>query len=295
MSHTERGWRAGRLRRLFRGVYVQTDLWDAAPPWERQLVRVHAALANNPQRVACNESAATLLGVLIAYPSRPVHVLHDGSSSREYGGIRTHVSIDAREIIEVDGIRLTAPAATAVDIARSRPPAESLAYADALMRLFPTLSADALTAFNESLVSGRGRRQARWALSRATGEPESVLESASVALIEWLGYPPPLLQYEFRFEGQRDRGDFYWPESNILGEADGDQKYNGSFGAPASAILAEKHRENRLRRHLSGLARWGWTEANAIDPLDTALQNAGLRRVRPRDSLKLATFRPLGR
>lgn len=295
VSHTERGWRAGTLTRLARGVYVGTDQWGALPPWEKYLVRVHAVIAIAPRRVICNESAAALLGVLIAYPSRPVHVLSQEGSAREYRGVRTHVSAEAREVIIVDGIRLTSPAATAVDIARSRPFAEGLAYADALLRLDSTITLASLIGLNEAMISGRGRRRARWALDRTSGIPESVLESVSVALIEWLGYEAPILQQEFRFEGHVDRADFYWKGADIIGEADGDVKYSAAMGDPATAIVAEKRRENRLRRNTSGLARWGWPELHKIEPFDAALRAAGLRPVRPRDTMRLANFRKLGR
>lgn len=295
VSHTERGWRSGALKRLARGVYVETARWDALPPWEKQLVRVHAALATDPRRVICGESAATALGVLIAYPDRPVHLLVNEGTSREYRGIRTHVSVDPREIIMIDGIRLTSSVTTVVDLARSRPPAEALAYADALLRIDAAVRPASLLALNESLRSGRGRRQARWALERATGTPESVLESASLAVIEWLGYEAPILQQEFFFEGHLDRADFYWPNANIIGEADGDVKYSSDLGDPARAIVDEKRRENRLRRNTDGLARWGWTELYEIEPVDAALRAAGLRPVRARDTMRLTGLRPFGR
>lgn len=295
ISHTERGWRSGALTRLARGVYVETEPWRVLPPWEKYLVQVHAVIAIDPRRVICHESAAALLGVLIAYPGRPVHVLAGEGSSREYRGVRTHVFVEGRDTIIVDGIRLTSPSATAVDIARTRPPAEALAYADALLRIDSTIIPESLGALNEALVSGRGRRQACWALERATGIPESVLESASVAVVEWLGYEAPTLQQEFCFEGQLDRCDFYWKDADVIGEADGDTKYSAESGDPTAVIIKEKGRENRLRRNTAGLVRWGWRELHEIDPVDAALRSAGLQPVRPRDTMRLANFSPLGR
>ncbi|MGW8484343.1 hypothetical protein ACWGJP_14520 [Microbacterium sp. NPDC055903] len=163
------------------------------------------------------------------------------------------------------------------------------------MRIDPHTTTDVVIALNESLTSGRGRRLARWALERGTALRESPLESASAAVIEWLGYPAPLHQHVFGFEGAEDRGDFFWAEQNVLGEADGTIKYSGADGEQTAAIAAEKSRENRLRRHLSGVVRWGWSELENIQPLDEALRAAGLRPVRNRDSLRLATFRPFGR
>lgn len=293
--HTERRWRKGHLKRLFRGVYVEVAAWNDLPPWKKYLVRIHAALAADPDRVLCGESAAAILGVLIPHAARPVHVLSPGRSSREYRGIRSHVSTDPREIIVVDGIRLTSISETAVDIARSRPPAEALAYADALLRLEPRATRDELVAVNQALTSGRGRRHARWALTRATALRESPLESASSAVIEWLGYASPVLQHPFIIDGETFRGDFYWESERILGEADGDTKYTTELGDPTHTIISEKKRENLLRRYTAGMARWGWAEVQKVEPLDEALRAAGLVPLRARDSMNLATMRPFGR
>lgn len=294
-SHIDRRWRAGKLHRLFRGVYVETSAWNTLSPWQKYLVRIHGALAADPNRVLFGESAAAAVGVLIPHASRPIHVLSPGVSSREYRGVRSHVSVDAREIIVIDGIRLTSMADTVVDIARSRPPAEALAYADALLRVDSQITREQLVALNQALVSGRGRRQARWALSRATGVPESPLESASLAVIEWLGYESPILQHPFLIEGKTYKGDFFWEHERIVGEADGDAKYSTEMGNPTDTIIDEKRRENLLRRHTSGVARWGWKDVQEAEPLDQALRSAGLRPTRVRDTMNLATMRPFGR
>lgn len=294
-GHTDRRWRSGTLNRLFRGVYVETSTWNPLPPWQKYLVRIHGALAAEPNRVLFGESAAAAVGVLIPHAVRPVHILSPGASSREYRGIRSHVSVDAREIVVVDGVRLTASAHTAVDIARSRPPAEALAYADALLRIDPDATREQFVALNQALVSGRGRRQARWALSRATGLPESPLESASVAVIEWLGYASPTLQHPFFIEGRTYKSDFFWEHERVVGEADGNGKYSTETGNPTEAIIGEKRRENLLRRHTSGMARWGWEDVAEIEPLDVALRATGLRPIRARDTMNLATMRPFGR
>ncbi|UJP11551.1 hypothetical protein L2X99_08730 [Microbacterium sp. KUDC0406] len=273
---------------------MEVAAWTELPPWEKYLVQVHAAAMVNPDRVFCHESAAALLGVLIAYPTRPVHVLTESSSSRLYKGVRTHTSVDDREAIVEDGIALTAPLSTAVDLARSTAPAEGLAYADALMRIDTAITRPRLLALNEDLGSGRGRQQARWPLGRASGIPESVLESASLAVIEWLGYEVPVLQKTFFFEGFEDRTDFYWAREDAAGEADGLVKYTGEFGDPSVAIIGEKTREDRLRRHLAGFGRWGWDEVVDYDALDATLRSMGLRPVRPRDTMKLSTLRRFG-
>ena len=80
---------------------------------------------------------------------------------------------------------------------------------------------------------------------------ETVLESVSRAAIEWLGFEEPELQVEFRTDGFTDRVDMWWTEGRVVGEADGDLKYDGSLEPPTTAIAKEKDRDRRLRRHTS--------------------------------------------
>ncbi|MGM1017627.1 MAG: hypothetical protein ACQEW8_08840 [Actinomycetota bacterium] len=202
--------------------------------------------------------------------------------------MRTHVSRDDREIVRLDGLLLTAPHDTAVDLARTRPEAEALAFANELLRLESTPQPEVLRAINESRSSSRGRRHARWALERADGLPESVLESMSLAVIEWLGFEVPLRQQEFTTEGHRDRADFFWPEESVIGEADGAFKYEGPHAE--HSLLMEKRREDRLRARVAGFARWGWPELRDSALLDRRLRAAGVRPSFPRDSAKLARF-----
>lgn len=54
-------------------------------------------------------------------------------------------------------------------------------------------------------------------------------------------------------------------------------------------FVAEKRREDRLRRHLDGFARWDWHDAVGVTGLDSILA-ARLPRVRPREESMLLTL-----
>ena len=295
ISSLNRRWRRGELTRVIPGVYAETTAWTALPPWEKQLTKVHAVMRDRDDVAASHNSAAALRGVTIGGPARVVHLLDPSGTSRRVGAVRTHTTTDKRSVERIDGILLTTTVSTIVDVARGSPPAEGLAYANALMRTEPTVTAEQLRAENESRISSRNRRHARWALSRATGVPESVLESLSLAVIEWAGFELPELQKVFRFDGVEDRGDFYWPSVGVLGEADGAIKYSSELGDPTQAILDEKRRESRLRRHLGGLIRWGWKELKDPDLLIQMLTRAGIPRLHRPDTQMLATVAHFGR
>ncbi|KAA9086656.1 type IV toxin-antitoxin system AbiEi family antitoxin domain-containing protein [Microbacterium radiodurans] len=287
IPHPDRAVRAGELVPVRRGVYAPADAWRQLAPWDRYLARVHAVALLRTGVVFSHESAAVLLGMPIIGEPAEVHVLADGrSTGGDRGGLRVHTTDDAREIIEMGAIALTSAAECAVDIARSRPELLSLSVADAA-RAFPGSAAD-LVGLNEVRRSSRGRRLARWSLERASPVPESSLESVSRGVTELLGFDSPELQVVIG----PDRVDFRWPEDRIVGEADGDLKYDGRFGDAAELLRARRDRDARLRRAGSRhVLHWGWSDAVEFDRLDSILTAAGVRRIRPPDLARLVRSR----
>ena len=282
------------MTRVRRGVYADAAEWQALAPWDRYLARVHAQVLYDPKSVIVDESAAALWGASIAWASRPVHILRPGGHSRSSAALRVHTTCDARDIVEVDGILITSPISTAIDVARNRPWAEGRAYADALMRLDGDITRESLSAENAARSSSRGALHAGWVIDRASPVPESPLESLSLCAIEWSGFEHPELQTEFVWEGGVDRSDFFWPEQQIIGEADGDAKYDLTDD-PREALRKEKRREDRLRRRVNGLARWGWPDLPVPGRIASYLRAAGLSPVYRPDPVLLATLRRIGR
>jgi hypothetical protein len=292
LPHPERAVRRGHLVRVRQGVYASAVAWNALPPWERYLARVHAVALLHPDAVFCLESAEALIGMPVFGDPVVVHVLVPAqATSRAVAGVRMHRSSLERSVIRVAGITVTAPGDTAVDLARHRHNAIGLAAADAALRLATPLTRDELVAINESRVSSRGRNVARWPLARATALAETPLESISRAVIEWLGFAEPELQVTFRARtGEEDRADFAWRAARLLGEADGDLKYDGRFGSPSVVLRRQSARDNRLREHVRAIAHWGWTDATAVAPLRGILNGAGLRQTGPEDPAQLTSL-----
>ena len=290
--HAERHVSLGRLVRVRRGVLATASSWSALKPWERYLARVYAVAMTYPDVVFTHESAAAILGLPIFGEPREVHVLDTPrATARVSGGIRIHTTAADRVILDVGGILVTSASDVAIDLASFRHRAVGLAVADAALRSDPLLTVEALVAANEGRLSSRGRRVARWALHRASPLAETALESLSRAAIEWLGFGEPELQREFRTGDKIDRCDMWWPEARIVGEADGDVKYDGSLQPSSAAIRREKDRDRRLRHHADGIGHWGWADVAEVAPLRLALRQAGLRPIAPESSLELATLR----
>ncbi|MDX5380290.1 MAG: hypothetical protein LPK92_04795 [Actinomycetes bacterium] len=88
-----------------------------------------------------------------------------------------------------------------------------------------------------------------------------------------IGAPIPDLQRESFVDGVLiGRTDFCWEVADCIGEMDGDVKYLGggvSGGKSAEqVVLAEKHREDALRRLVTAFIRFIWDDALAIAPLE---------------------------
>ncbi|RLK49066.1 type IV toxin-antitoxin system AbiEi family antitoxin domain-containing protein [Microbacterium telephonicum] len=293
LAHPERAVARGDVQRVRRGIYVPVDAWRDLAPWDRYLARVHAVAGSYPDAVFSHESAAVLLGLGVIGDPGAVHILvESASASRMYAGVRAHARSDPSTPLDVGGLLVTSPGETAVTLARHRHNALGRAMADAALRLDRTLDLASMVHDNETRASSRGRRHARWPLTVADARPESMLESLNLALIEWLGYPDPDLQVRFSHpDGTADRGDFWWDSAGLLGEVDGELKYDGTFGDPVAALRARRRRDARLiGPHVRSIAHWGWAETADVESVRALLSGHGLRPFLPENALQLHSF-----
>ena len=133
----------------------------------------------------------------------------------------------------------------------------------------------------ELMDDRRGHRRAGRVSEFATPLSDSVQESRSRVLIHELGFPAPILQQQWwdnrGFIGETD---FSWPAYNIVGECDGLVKYlNREMRGNRTAeqvIVAEKKREDRIRRLGQTMARWVTAELDPPSQLRRNLLDAAL-------------------
>lgn len=143
----------------------------------------------------------------------------------------------------------------------------------------------------DQVKSGPKRRKLEARLAFADGDGFLPGESLSRVAMYDQGFPQPELQSAFRDRsGLIGYTDFYWRKWNLVGEFDGDAKYvkpEYLKGRTVSqVVMAEKTREDRLRRLGLAVVRWTWADVVQPEQLAALLRSAGLPvSLRPRWTL----------
>lgn len=272
--------RSGQWQVLQTGMYLRRvagpqglDLHNA----ERveHALRAAAAVRRHERAVVAFESAAIVDGLpLVSPPPDLVQLaVPPGAWTGIRDGVRYRQLTLAGEDVADTGVRLTTSARTWVDVARTLPLRDALAAGDRAVRNGCLDVVDA-AAILDRLGGVRGRRRAAAALPLLSGLRETALESWSAARFHEWGLPAPELQHEFwDQEGFVGRVDFWWAHARVVGEADGQVKYD-----TREALYAEKRREDRLRALGLVVIRWGWQDLARSGPtLERKLRDALLR------------------
>lgn len=236
-----RGQLSNGYTRLFRDVYVSRDADITAA------LRARAAwLWTGRQGVVAGFSAAALHGSKWVESGMVVDLIHDNRHRQP--GIRAHGDrIEDDEIIAIDGMAVTSPPRTALDLGCWYPITAAVAGIDALARATRIKAADV------ELLAGRysGRRgiaQAREAIALFDSGAQSPKESWLRIVLVQAGLPPPQTQIPVfdHFGEPVAYLDMGWEELKVAVEYDGEQ-----------------HRTDRRQytwdvRRLETLERLGW-------------------------------------
>ena len=290
----------GLLVSLGRGVVVPHTLVDdtrevrhreLARAWIRRDQRTADTRARSDAiRALAGPSASAALGLPVwGLDTSRVTVLDTGRSPGTRTTRNTHLVTDRRapSIIDVDGVLVTSPARTVVDLARTAARIPAIAVGDAALHA-KLCSPDDLA--NElDLIDGMtGCREARRVVAEMNGLAESVLESRSRIELVDAGLPMPKLQVIIYDSRGRiiARVDLYWEDDRLCGEADGDLKYDGPNGR--QALRDEKARADAILDTDRRLVRWGWKDLDPIEQLvervSAARKRSGARRNPPHTS-----------
>jgi len=259
-----RALRTGVLQRVRPGAYFAGPTPSRAEDRHALLVRATAArLAGDA--VVSHVSAAVLHGLPVWNVGLDrVHVTRCRSGGGRQGRWR-HVhaaSIADDERCVVDGVVVTSPARTVVDLARTVGFEEAVVVADAALST-GMVDVPALAAALRRAARRPGAPAARRAVCFADGRSESVGESRSRVALAGAGLPPPTLQYEVRLaDGSSARADFGWPGRRTVGEFDGRAKYGMARPGeqPGDTVFREKLREDALRAQGLAVVRWTWAD-----------------------------------
>ena len=298
-----RATQTGRLIRLDRGRYLPAigqvatvDRQDRAIELYRQ--RVRAAAEASPDLIVSHASAAAVLGLpLWNVDLTAVHFTRYGRPFATNGRVVHSGRVTDPEVLTLDGLRLTTPARTVVDVGRTLPFESAVIAADHALHTGLALPAPVAEAI-EAARRVPGVASARRALLFADGRAESPGESRTRVLLHRQGFPAPDLQIEvYDVDGVLlGRGDLGWIAEAALVEFDGRRKYLRPYRTgmtAADVVMAERSREVILTRTGAGIARVVWAEL--ADPR-SVVHNVNQARAIGRRSVELSllscTFQP---
>lgn len=285
---------SGEVVRIGPGSYTPAQVWASLRPSARHAQRVWESAARlAPGQVFSHYAAAALHGIecLGDLPDL-VDVSVDRSvGTRTRGHIRRHSrAIDDISLQRWESHFVTTPAQTAIDLAAAAPFTQGVAILDQalwLRRSGGPLATRAELDHAASAVTGRGSARVRRAVEFATDASDSVRESQSRVVLDLLGFPAPVLQARFTLDnGPAAFTDFFWPEHRHIGEFDGIDKYidpdlrRGL--TPEQIFVAEKDREDSLRRQVRAFSRWRTPMLMRPRLLYDLLTAAGLPTTSPR-------------
>ncbi|CFI25311.1 cullin%2C a subunit of E3 ubiquitin ligase [Mycobacterium tuberculosis] len=228
----------GGLVRVWYGVYAAQE-----PDLLGRLAALDVFMGGHA--VACLGTAAALYG-FDTENTVAIHMLDPGVRMRPTVGLMVHQRVGAR-LQRVSGRLATAPAWTAVEVARQLRRPRALATLDAALRSMRCARSE----IENAVAEQRGRRgivAARELLPFADGRAESAMESEARLVMIDHGLPLPELQYPIHGHGgEMWRVDFAWPDMRLAAEYESIEWHAGP-----TEMLRDKTRWAKLQE-------LGWT------------------------------------
>lgn len=281
---------AGSELRVARGAYLPRDVWEASDARGRYLLRIRAvAETRRVPPVLSHWSAAAIhnLPVVGQWPAQVHLMVGKTSGGRSRNGVVKHnIRLDDRDVVVIDGMRVTSLARTIIDVTSLNHSLSAIAMVDRVLHFdvrsrTPALLRRAQLLHTwESMLPFRGHARSRDLIEFGETAAATPIESVSRFHMRLIGCPRPRLQTPF-FDRQGFIGepDFDWPDFAHIGESDGDLKYldpDYRGGRTADQVVRdEKVREDRLRAVSRGFTRWRWAVALNPRALRDLLEDAG--------------------
>ncbi|MBF0672500.1 MAG: type IV toxin-antitoxin system AbiEi family antitoxin domain-containing protein [Salinibacterium sp.] len=265
----------GDLHRIRRGVYVAKAHWNELKPDDRYRMLVRAtALTQRPGTQFSHDSAAAMwrLPTFGRWPTMAHTLVGPRGGGVTRAGLQCHSFEPDPDAQVIDGVTITSLARTLLDVATQPSFVRAVTMLDAGIRapepgdflhtlgVVPPTRDDLLTLLLERTPHFASARAQR-ALEFADGRSGSPRESLFRCQCHALGLPAPELQVPFYDEdGLIGYADTYWKHLDLVIEIDGDVKYGDDRKyqldmTPQEILLAEKRREDRMRRVVTRFAR----------------------------------------
>lgn len=259
-----------RIHRIRHGAYVEQEVWDEAqrdPVLMRRLIVSAAMVGLREPAYAYGQIAAELhslpmegSGPGILEIVRPQGKDLRSASTRVQNRNRLEDvrilgrTLNGEVVTRIHGVPTIGLPSAAITAAAQFRREYAVAVFDAALRR--GLKAADLAGVTPRWMAAKGVVAAARLVDLARPGAESVLESISRVRLMDRGLPEPVLQQEFvDTAGLVGRADMWWPNFNVVGEADGLGKYED-----IRDVRAEKIREDRLRSLGLVVVRWTWDE-----------------------------------
>lgn len=264
--------RAGRLRRVRRGVYLSESCWPHDEAGQH-LALARAEQVMPPGAVLSHQTAALVWrlptpGVREWHDSPPSIALPAGGDQRSRPGpvVRHVTTFGPTDIArDDDGYDVTSVARTAIDLADGLPLPDASVILDGAGRLLvqsltnrdrrPDYANPRLVRATRELLTEsappRPRRRLAATIDKVEPCRESAAESLAAGYVHLSGLPLPVFQAPIPSPWGTLYPDMYWPHRRLIGECDGGVKYSDR-----SSIIKEKEREQWFRDEQYGVVRW---------------------------------------
>jgi len=282
------GWSASAVTRAARSGridVVRQGVFAAAPTTDPGLRAIAAAMACEGS-VISHRSAALIDDIALLHrpPVRPDLTVPPYGTGDVKDALLHRATLPPEDVRDRDGFRITTPARTVVDVARSVSVGAGVVTMDSALNQ-KLATAEEIEAVLVRCARWPGIRKARAAFALTDANADSALETVSRLVIARLRLPAPRTQAIILDQYGRVIGecDFYWPEFGVFGEADGKKKYlRPEVEDGWNPLYLEKMRQEDLEDVGLAGVRWGWTDVRYRQPdLRRRILNAfdrGLRR-----------------
>jgi hypothetical protein len=256
----------GELERVRGGMYVDGRRFTAADPVTRHVMTARAVAGLLGSGYAVSHLSAVALHGLPVLRSDlgKVHVSLVGAGKcRSDDRLQVYAALPSDLVVDVGGTPAVAPAVAVVQSAASAGIRAGVVAADAA--LAGRVTRDDLEAALGVARVGRGRRAAARVVDMADGCSESPGESWTRLVLTAAGLPTPELQALIQDETGSvvARVDFLFPAQRVVVEFDGAVKYGGAAQRGQLALIAEKRREDAIRRLGFVVVRLTWGDLSS--------------------------------